>query len=213
MIRTAAWLMASVATIACVTFSAGSAQASPIDNSGLNCTFRFYQNGSMPFLDFSNGKSATNLSTSNFFTADTDSAGTMSFVGSTMQAIPTDATLGGNPISVRLLFTDVVGTTDLSGADPDINWEMTAKAQFQETINGITTVNCQTGMFTIYISGDWGNTTSIDFTIPALSGSGSGACNGFSSSVNTALGLGTNGASLTLYKFSAYNGVNKLFGS
>ncbi|MDI3288139.1 hypothetical protein [Polyangium sp. 15x6] len=205
--------MASISTIACVTLSAGSAQASPIDNPGLNCTFRFEQNSSIPFLDFSNGKSATNLSTVNYFTADTDSAGNMGFVGSTMQAVPTDAFIGGNPISVRLLFTDVSGTTDLSGADPDINWTMTARAQFVEPVNGVTTLNCQTATFTIYVTGNWDDTTSSAFTIPALSGSGSGACNGLSSVINTALGLGTNGATLSLYKFAAYNGVNPLSGS
>jgi hypothetical protein len=205
--------MASIATVACVTLSAGSAQASAIDNPGLNCTFKFDQNSSIPFLAFSNGKSATNLSTVNYFTADTDSAGNMGFVGSTMQAIPTNALVNSHTVSVRLVFTDVVGTTDLSGTHPNISWAMTAKAQFVDATDGISTLNCQTGTFTISITGDWGNTTSSAFTIPALSGSGSGACNGWSSAVNTALGLGTSGATLTLYKFGAYNGTTPLFGS
>ncbi|TKC95848.1 hypothetical protein [Polyangium fumosum] len=212
MIRSASWWMASLATIACVTLS-GSAHASPIDNPGLNCKFEFYKNGGTPFLDFSNGKSTTGLAGTNSFSADTDSAGNMSFVGSTMQLELTDALVNGVAVRVRLLFTDVVGTTDLSGADPDINWEMTAKLQVAEAGQGITTVNCQTGTFTIYVSGDWGNTTSSTFTIPAMSGSGSGACNGLSAAVNTALGLGTNGATLSLYKFRAYNGTTPLSGS
>ena len=206
-------MMAGIATAACVTLSTGSAQANPIDNSGLNCTFKFDQNGSIPFLDFSNGKSATDLSTVNYFTADTDSAGNMGFVGSTMQAVPTNALVNGHTVSVRLLFTDVVGTTDLSGTDAYIDWEMTAKAQFVDATDGISTVNCQTGTFTIYVTGDWDATTSSAFTIPALSGSGSGACNGWSSAVNTALGLGTSGATLTLYKFRGYNGATQLYGS
>jgi len=212
MIRSASWWMASMATIACVTLS-GSAHAFPIDNPGSGCKFEFYKNGGTPFLDFSNGKSTTGLAGNNSFLADTDNLGNMSFAGSTMQLELTDATVNGVPVYVRLFLSDVAGTTDLSGADPDVNWEMTAKVQVSEAGQGITTLNCQTGTFTIYVSGDWGNTTSSAFTIPAMSGSGSGACNGLSAAVNTALGLGTTGATLSLYKFSAYNGLAPLSGS
>jgi hypothetical protein len=213
MIRRSLCLVAALAAAGHVILDAGSAMASPIDNSGLNCTFKFNVNGSMPFLAFSNGKTATNLASSNFFTADTDSSGNMSFGGSSMSSVPTNATLGINTISVRLQFTDVVGTTDLSGAVPNINWVMTAKAQFVDAADGISTVNCQTSTFTIYVSGNWGNTTSTAFTIPSLSGSGSGACNAHAAGVNSALGLGSSGATLTLYKFGAYNGTTPLQGS
>lgn len=90
---------------------------------------------------------------------------------------------------------------------------MTAKAQFYDMTDGISTANCQTAAFTINVSGNWGNTTSTSFTIPSLSGSGTGACNGLASSVNSAVGLGSSGATLTLYKFSAFNGTTALHGS
>lgn len=210
MIRSSIPLMAAFAAVGSVLFGAGSAMAMPIDNSGLNCTFKFNVNGSMPFLAFSNGKTATNLASSNYFTADTDSSGNMSFDGSSMSAVPTNAFLGANNIYVRLQFTDVQGTTDLSGALPNINWVMTAKAQFVDAADGISTVNCQTSTFTINVSGNWGNTTSTAFTIPSLSGSGSGACNTHAAGVSSALGLGSSGATLTLYKFSAFNGTTGL---
>lgn len=204
----------ALGAVTCIMLGAGSAKANPIDNPGVNCTFHFDQNSGVPFLDFSNGKSATNLSAGpSFFTADTDSAGNMGFDGSTMIQVPTNASLGPNMISVKLLFTDVSGTTDLSGLHPNINWTMTAKAQFADAADGISTLNCQTSAFSISVSGNWGNTTSASFTIPALSGSGSGSCNGLSAGVNSALGLGSSGATLTLYKFQAYNGVNPLVGS
>ena len=213
MIRSSICSMAAFAAVGSILFGAGSAMASPIDNPDLNCKFKFNVNGSMPFLAFSNGKTATNLASTNFFTADIDSPGNTAWTGSSMSAVPTNANLSGSPIFVRLQFTDVVGTTDLSGTSPNINWVMTAKAQFVEAASGITTVNCQTSTFTINVSGNWGNTTSTAFTIPSLSGTGSGACNTHAAAVNSALGLGSSGAALTLYKFSAYNGMTPLTGS
>lgn len=201
------------AAAACIFLTPGSAMASPIDNPGLGCSFDFDVNSNIQFLDFSNGKAVTNLSTLNSFTADTDSAGNMTFAGSAMQVVPTNATFNGHTISVRLQFTDISGTTDLSGTSPNINWTITAKAQFVDSSDGISTGNCSTATFNISVSGNWNATTSSAFTIPSLSGSGSGACNSHASSVNSALGLGTSGATLTLYKFSAFNGTTALHGS
>lgn len=120
MIRSSICSIAAFAAFGSILFGAGSAMASPIDNPGLNCTFKFNVNGSMPFLAFSNGKTATNLASTNYFTADTDSAGNMSFDGSTMSVVPTNASVSGHTLSVRLQFTDVSGTTDLSGALPNV---------------------------------------------------------------------------------------------
>jgi hypothetical protein len=159
----------------------------------------------IPFLAFSNGKTATNLSTSNSFTADTDSAGDMSFDGSNMQIVPTNATVNGHTLNVRLHFTDVTGNTDLSGASPDITWAMFAKMEFDDSSDGITVTNCHTTTFEIDVSGNWNDTTSSSFTISSLSS----GCNGWASAINTALGLGSSGATLTLYKFTAFNNLGQ----
>lgn len=87
----------------------------------------------------------------------------------------------------------------------EVDWEITAQLRFRNTgLGGITTNNCRTSAFTITISGgDWGDVTSDPFTIPVLSGSGSGGCNGSSANVNDFFDLGVSGATLTLYKFVA----------
>lgn len=126
-----------------------------------------------------------------------------------MALVETNETVNGHVLSIELLFTDVSGTTDLSGAMPDIDWTMTAKAPFDDPADGASTFNGQTGTFTISISGDWGDTTSSAFTIPALSS----GCSGLASDIDAALGLGKSGATLTLYKFGAYDGMPPLHGS
>lgn len=188
----------------------GESAAAPIDNPGPNCDFHFYVNGSLPFFDFSSGEFISSIPSPNYFTADTDSAGNMTFVGSSMQLLETSAGFLGVPISMRLQFTDVVGTTDLSGVDPQVDWTMTAVARFNHGLLGVSESNCQSAPFDIEISGSWHDVESTSFVIPAFA---STDCNGYGTLMNIVYGLGSNGATLTLYKFEGYNGVNLLSGS
>ena len=213
-------ICSALGAAACALLVATSAKANPIDNpcpsgGGVACQFRFDINSSIPFLDFSSGESATDLHPlQSYFSSYVDSAGTMTFPasgGSSMQWVDTSVSLNSQTVRVRLNFISVVGTTDLSGASPDISWTMTATASFFKNAPfGFDETNCTTDPFEIDIDGDWGNVTSDTFTIPAFA---STACNNRGSIVSTVLGLGTAGATLTLYKFRAYNGSNPLTGS
>jgi hypothetical protein len=191
---------------------AATAAAAPIDNPCTNsaspCQFRFYVNSDMPFLTFSSGQSATDLPTENYFRANVDGSGNMTFHDSDMNLVPTDVTLT-NVVKVRLTFTGLTGTTDLAGS-PDVDWTMTAYATFTNQHDGITEANCQTGSFTIDVSGDWLDVDSDTFTIPAFT---STQCNNHGTLMNALFGLGTDGAVLSLYKFSGWNGANQLTGS
>lgn len=188
----------------------GEAAAAPIDNPGSNCDFHFYVNGSLPFFDFSSGEFINSIPSPNYFTADTDSAGNMTFVGSSMQLLETSVMLLSESIKMRLQFTDVVGTTDLSGSTPQVDWTMTAVARFKHDGFVITEANCQSAPFDIEISGSWDDVESATFVIPAFASSD---CGGYGTLMNIVYGLGSDGATLTLYKFRGYNGVNLLSGS
>jgi len=199
----------SAAVAASALVLAGSANASPIDNPGSNCQFRFDVNPGLPFLDFASGEYVDDLPTLNFITANTLSNGAMTFVGSNMQDLQTSVTLGSIPVTVKLTFFTLTGTTDLSSG-VDIDWVLTATASFTNSHEGWTAANCTTAAFTIDESGDWGNTTSPTFTIPAFTGT---QCNNHVALINSLFGLGSDGATLTLYKFSGWNGSTPLHGS
>lgn len=185
---------------------AAPAVADPVDNPG-DARFAFYDNPGAPFLHFSSG---VNVSSNNpsggpsLFEANVDSFGNMAFNGATMQLHPTGQTVGGTAVDAQLFVSDVTGTIDLS-AGVSINLTFTAQYRFRAAASGVTTANCRTGNVSITITGNWGNTTSAAYTIPALTGAGTGACNGFAASLNTTFGLGSSGATLSMYKFSAKN--------
>lgn len=199
----------ALALVSCLVLSTTIAQAAPIDNPG-TADFYFYNNPGTPFLAFSSGKSASCYGTAqSWFQADVDSSGIMYFDGETMQFTETTYNVGTNPLYVQLFITDVSGTTDMSSGHSNIHWVISAEAHFKDTPDGITQTTCKTSGFKMSIIGDWAGATSSSFKIPALSGA-SGACNGYGSAINTALGLGTSGATVELYKFNGDNATSGL---
>ena len=62
---------------------------------------------------------------------------------------------------------------------------------------------CRTAQFTFHIVGNMADatgSTSAAFNIPALSGTGNGACSTYASSLTSKFNLGTTGAYFTFYK-------------
>jgi hypothetical protein len=210
------WRFGSAAVVAAgALLGAANAQAAAIDNpcpsgGGTVCQFRFYQDTDVPFLSFSSGEFASDLWPNlSYFGSYVDGSGNMTFHDTDMQLVQTSVGLGGGDVFVRLNFTSVTGTTVLSGANPDITWTMEATASFYDASDGITEANCVTSSFEIDFSGvSWNVGVSSSFTIPSVTG-----CNGHSALVNANFGLGTTGATLTLYKFEGYNGSTALHGS
>jgi hypothetical protein len=106
-------------------------------------------------------------------------------------------TVAGQSLSAQLFIYDVNGTVD--GITQEITWQIDARVKFKA---GSALSTCQTSIFTIDVYGDYGATetfVSDPFTVPALTSGCGGATN--IAAINTALSLGSSGASLTLPKF------------
>lgn len=184
----------------------GTADADPVDNYG-DATFRFNDDGGNPFLSFPSGEDVDShtvaLGPTEFF-AYVDADGEMFYNGASPGFHVVDGLIiGGGQVQLVLFITDVIGFIDCSSvfSDCDVDWEISAQLRFRNG-GAITTNNCRTGSFTIEVTGRWADTVSDPFTVPALTGSGSGACGGSSGTINNFLDLGTNGTTLALYKFS-----------
>jgi hypothetical protein len=200
---------------ACALLGAANAQAAAINNpcpstGSTVCQFRFDENSDIPFLNFSSGEYATDLSslTRSYFGAYVDGSGNMTWHDTEMQQVPTSVGLSGGTVRIRLIFSSVTGTTVLTATSSTITWAMKATATFD---NGgtITEANCATSEFEIDFSGvSWDDGVSDAFTIPTVTG-----CGGHSTLVNADFGLGVSGATLTLYKFEGFNGSSALTGS
>ena len=118
----------------------------------------------------------------------------------------------GTPVQAKLNILGVTGSINLTTAWA-FTWSITAQVEFRASAAGVTLANCITPSFSISISGDYhgsgGIATSTPFTIPALSGSGTGACNGHATNINGDLLLGSAGATLQITK---WEGINILSG-
>ena len=183
--------------------------ADPVDNDG-DARFTFYDNPGAPFLHFPSGEDVDSstpfLTPASEFEAYADSFGNITFNQHTMQFHATNQTVGpmGTPVEVQLFINDITGTINLAGG-VSINLTFLAHYRFRAAAAGVTAGNCRTGAFTTTITGSWANTTSASFTPPALTGTGTGACNGYSANVNADFALGSSGARISMYKFSARN--------
>jgi hypothetical protein len=189
---------------------ASDASASPIDNPG-NAIFVFYDNPGSPFIEFANNDEISSydaLGSGSDFTAAVNSAGTMSYTFHGMVYHETSLTFGGDTVYAQLDIDHVTGTTDLSGPDPDVDWTINARLRFRHGPTGggdFGELDCSTEYFDIDVTGDWGDTTSSPFTIPALDGGMGQDCANDYFVLNFLFDLGSSGALLHLYKFQAYN--------
>lgn len=200
-------LMSNRIVLATCLVLAGSSllRADPVDNPG---DARFFNDtGAYPFLRFASTEWIDGSTEE--FEAYVDSTGDVYFNGATMPFTLTAQDLGsagGAPLEVQLFISDVVGIVDLSSGTY-FDWEITAQARFRSIgAGGVTSANCRTGSFTIYVDGDWFNhAVSSSFTIPALSGAGTGACNGHSTEINLDFALGSSGALIDIHKWAGEN--------
>lgn len=194
----------SAAIAAAAVLVSSTAAADPIDNPGY-ADFIFYNNTGTPFLTFASTETVAPYLPSNqpsFFEAEILSDGTMIYDQHSMESYDTALILGGTNLKVQIDIDDVVGFVDLSGVSPYLEWDVTARLRFSGA-GGATLNNCRTGYFTATIIGNWGDVESAAFIIPALTGVGSGACNGNAAAINAHFDLGLSGATLALYKFRA----------
>jgi hypothetical protein len=194
----------SAAIAAAVILVSSTAAADPIDNPGY-ADFIFYNNPGVPFLTFASTEEVASYIPGiqpSFFEAEILFDGTMIYDQHSMESYDTALAFSGTPLKVQVDIDDVVGFVDLSGASPYLEWDVTARLRFSGA-GGATLSNCRTAYFTATIIGDWGNVESAAFIIPALTGSGSGACNGHAATINAHFDLGVSGSTLALYKFKA----------
>ncbi len=196
------------------------AGAAPIDNPG-DAVFVFYNNPNAPFLEFPNADEISCHDPGgpgSEFEANVNGSGVMSYTSHSMRYHVTSFAFGGFNVYAQLDIDDLTGRTDLSGADPDVDWTITARLRFRHgnvAQGDFGESECSTDYFEIDVDGDWGDTVSDDFTIPALDGSSSQNCDGGYFIINFLFDLGDPGAKLYLYKFEAYNlsTMNPLTGS
>lgn len=177
------------------------ASSAPIDNPGM-ADFRF-SNSNAPFLNFASLQQVTTHSAGSLFEADVQADGEMLYLQHSMAFLPTNLNFGSGLVGVQLDISDLYGYTDLSGSAPDVDWEITARLRFNG--GGVSASTCRTTYVTFNIAGDWNDVDSDPITFPALSGSGAGTCSGLASAINAYFGLGSPGATMTLYKFDARN--------
>jgi len=135
----------------------------------------------------------------------------------TILAYDTGVSFGNGPVTFQLNLVDLTGYTDCSaGGFCDVDWEITAGIRFEDG-GTLPSGSCDTDEFTIEIAGDSGGVDSSLFTIPTLGGTGTQYCGDFfslASAMNSLFGLGSNAATLSLYKFGMWDAFNNpLYGS
>lgn len=188
--------------------SATSASADPVDNPG-DARFKNVT-GNYQFWTFASTEKLTSNSSANpeFIDGFADSNGDFFYNTSFFDIYATTQTIGvtGTPIEVQIVVSDVTGTVDFTTGD-ELDWQITAQLRFRATgLANVQFSTCRTSTFTIDINGDFvDGINSTAFTIPALSGSGAGACNGHATEINLDFALGSSGASLFLNKWGARN--------
>lgn len=183
--------------------TSSAASADPIDNPG--ATIIDFTPAPIPFLKFASGDGVGAGSGSVMGT--TVSNGTFTFLADIKTGGATAYTYGGDVVSAYLNITDLQGSIILSGAQPYVDWDITAYVSFQA---GTTTTeaNCYTSSFTIHVDGDPDLVSSDPFTIPALA-TGTTCGSAFRKmGISNRFDLGQPGASITLYKTEFWAVIN-----
>ena len=111
----------------------------------------------------------------------------------------TGYTILASTLYAKFVITDVEGSIDFTNTTAV--WTITGYVAF--TASGyISPTSCKTSSFSVSFSGSYiSPTDSSAFTIPALSGSGTQACNSYASGLNSTFSLGTSGSKLHFNKF------------
>lgn len=191
--------------------TSGNAAAAPVDNPGL-AVFSWYNNYGADFVHFASGEDVSSLAVTGangpYFGAYVLGDGTMSsFVGSYAPEHATALGLGGT-INFMLHISGVTGVTDCSagGGDCEVDWQVTATMEFTGGMLGSSPTDCVTDPFVAHVASRFaGGTPAYTFVNPALSGSGNQFCSGLSAFINLWFDLGSDGATLGMYKFKGSN--------
>jgi hypothetical protein len=111
----------------------------------------------------------------------------------------TGDTIFASTLYAKFVITDVEGSVDFT--DATAVWTFTGYVVFSAS-GYISQSSCKTSSFNVSFSGGYiSPTDSSAFTIPSFSGSGTQACGGYYSGLNTTFDLGTSGAKLHFNKF------------
>lgn len=181
--------------------------ADPVDNPGIA---RFSNDtGPYPFLKLPNGEwlstGAGPMDPQQAFLAQVDSAGNLTFLSASIPYLPSVELIGAVPVEVQLVIEDITGTVNFASGD-SIAWMVTARLAFQtSSVSGDT---CRTDTFTFELVGELTGGANKDFFVPVLTGSGTGACNGYAAEINADFNLGTYSAGeILIDKWSAINAL------
>lgn len=140
-------------------------------------------------------------SPSDSWSADVENETTvLGLLDSDHQIHATSKTVDGQVVSMEYILTDVTGTLDLPNESGD--WTITGYVRFSAP-GEISGTSCRTSSFNVTFDSNYnaGN-YSDSFTIPTLSGSGTQACGGWASELNSQFALGSSGAYLYFNKFT-----------
>jgi hypothetical protein len=164
-----------------------------------------WQSGETCFFKFASADCLAITTTgSDYWEADVDdtnpSSAPITFFDSDAAALhDTGYSIISSTLFAKFVITDVSGSIDFT--DRTAAWTITGYVTFSAS-GYISQSSCKTSSFNVSFSGNYVNPTdSSAFNIPALSGSGTQACGGYSSSLNAAFSLGTSGAKLHFNKF------------
>lgn len=160
-----------------------------------------WDTGESTFFKFSSGTWLAESSTPDGWDADLDSSDNITVFDSAIGiAHPTSFVLSGTtPLKAKIVFDDVSGSVDFGAQDA--HFTITAHVAFSAS-GLVSEGSCKTSTFTISFAGHyWAGDDSSTFTVPTLSGSGSQACGGFASTINSDLSLGGSAALLHFNKF------------
>jgi hypothetical protein len=198
--------LGAVAVLSALTvlLTASESSADVIDNPS-NDLFFYMADSYSPFLTFAD--STETYQSDSYFELYTQSDGTFGVIDAHTTSSATGEMVGGFGLNAQLIVDLANGpgiTGSIDGANETFDWTIEAYVKFTTPLNpGTVGSTCRTPNFYIDIAGDYGSTdtfTSDSFTIPAIT-SGCGTATN-RTTINTALALGSDGATLLFPKIS-----------
>ncbi len=150
------------------------------------------------WLEFTSGIFITQGLTSDSWDADVDISGNLMFDDDNAQLHATSALADGVAVNTKLVIEGVTGTWTPSTTSGD--WQITAHFTFSAA-GVFGAASCTTSSFSIDFNGDYDSSSHVSFVIPALSGTGTQACNAYYGTINMQFGLGSSGSEVHFDKF------------
>jgi hypothetical protein len=152
------------------------------------------------FFKFASNDWLAESSPADSWDSDVDGLGNLTvFDSTTSVAHTTPYNISGSNIHAKVVIEDVEGSVDFS--THTAVWTITAHVAFSAS-GFVSEGSCKTTSFDVDFSGDYvAPTDSSTFTIASLSGSGTQACGGHASTINSDFALGGAGAKIHFNKF------------